>query len=87
MTPYALLVVRFWTSPLILKGPNKSTAVQFHAGAGLSLSCGSRPISCIVVFLSSFLQVTQLYLIDFTILGSPMTQNLDLTLLVVADTP
>ena len=62
--PYALPVVRFWTSPLILNGPNKSTAAQFHAGAGLSLSWGSRPISCVVVILLSFLQVTQLYLID-----------------------
>ena len=87
MTPYALPVVHFWTSPVILKGPNKSTAVQFRAGAGLSLSWGNHPISCMVVFLSSFLQVTQLYVIDFTILGSPMTQNLVLTLLVIADTP
>ena len=64
MTPYALPVIRFWTSPLILYGPNKSTATQFHAGAGLSLSWGSGPVSCVVVILFSFLQVTQLYLID-----------------------
>ena len=40
------------------------------------ISWGSRPISCVVLFLFTFLQVTQLYPIDFTILGRPMIHNL-----------
>ena len=80
-------MVLFFTSPRILKGPNRSIAVEDHGGAGLRHYSGDFPMTWPVSFFSIFLHTTQLNLIDFTILCSPGIQYLERTLLAVAAAP
>ena len=57
------------------------------AGDGFSLSNGSFPMICSLSLLSSFLHITQLYLIVLTIFNSLTIQNLVRILLAVERTP
>ena len=88
ITPYVFPVVTCFLHLVSnLNGPNRSIAVQVQAGDDFSLSNGSFPMICSLSLLSSFLHITQLYLIVLTIFNSLTIQNLVRILLAVERTP